>query len=53
MMHKNHQWADRPQALQWVPEEQETKNQKKKTGAVQAKDPLKVKLVNEKSPRTL
>jgi len=52
-MHKNCQWADCPQTLQWVLEEQENENQTKNTGGVPAKDPLKVKLVNKKSLRTL
>jgi len=39
--------------LQWIPEEQETKNQTESTGGVPAKVPPKIKSVNEKFPRTL
>ena len=53
MMHKNRQWADCPLSLQFLLEEQETKNQIESTDGVPAKDPSKVKLVNEKSLRTL
>ena len=52
-MHKNCWWVDHPQAPQWEFEEQETKNQIENTGRVSAKDPPNVKLVNEKSSRTL
>ena len=53
MMHKNRQWAGYPRTLQWVPKEQETKNQTESTGGVSAKDPPKVKSVNKKSLKTL
>ena len=52
-MHQNCQWADCPRSLQWVPEEQETKNQIESTGGVSAKDPTKVKSMYEKSLRIL
>ena len=37
--------------LQWVPVEQENQEPTETTGRVPTKDPLKVKLVKEKSPR--
>ena len=52
-MHKNRQWANCPQTLQWIPEEQENENQTENNGWVLARDPPKVKLVNKKSLRTL
>ena len=42
MMHKNRQWADCPLSLQFLLEEQETKNQTVSTDGVPAKDPSKV-----------
>ena len=53
MIHENHQWDVGSKLRWWVPVEQEHKDQTKGTGMVPAKDPLKVKLVNQKSLRTL
>ena len=50
---QNRQWVDCPLSLQWIPKEQENKNLTESTSGVPAKDPLKVKLVNEKFLRTL
>ena len=53
MMHENLQWIDGSWSHRWVPREYKNKNQTKGTGGISAKDPSKVKLVNEKSPRIL
>ena len=53
MMIWNFQWFVGSKALQWVPVEQDQKDQTEGTGVVPAKNPPKVKLVNEKSLRTI
>ena len=53
MIYKNRQWADCPQSIQKLPEEQETKNLTESIGGVPPKDPPKVMSVSEKSLGTL
>ena len=52
MMCWNHQWVG-SKSHQWVPVEQERKDQTEGTSVVPAKNPPKVKSVNKKSLRTL
>ena len=52
MMHKNRKWVDSPHTRQWRYLKNEREDQSKGTGEVPAKNPLKVKSVIEKSPRT-